>query len=116
MEKVIITYANHYHQDDFDELNLRLNDLTAQPTSGELVDDEHNAFLQVNPETREVVGATIVYANDWFAEIADAFQRGDLEHPAVKFFLQEKIKTWMSEREKRGEAEHARMLEGVQAK
>jgi hypothetical protein len=107
MEKVTVTYFSHYRQDDFDELNIRINDLPAQPTSAELVDDEHNAFLQVNPETKEIVGATIMYANDWFKEIADAFQRGDLEHPEVKFFLEHKIKEWMAERENREQLEHA---------
>ncbi len=107
MEKIVITYVNHYHQDDFDELNLRINDLASQPTSGELVDDEHNAFLQVNPETKHVVGATIVYASDWFAEIADAFQRADVNNPAVKFFLEQRIKEWIAEREERERLEPA---------
>ncbi len=113
MAKVTITYVDHYHQDDFDELNLRINDEPAQPASGELVDDEHNAFLKVNPDTKKVVGATVVYADDWFAELADAFQKGDVNHPDVKFFLEQKIKEWITEREKREQTEQVMAMEGV---
>lgn len=105
MAQVKITYINHYRRDDFDELNVRINDLLAQTTTGEVADDEHNAFLQVNPETHEIVGATILYAQDWFAEIADAFQRADVSHPAVAFFLEQKIQAWIAEREKQRQVE-----------
>lgn len=105
MEQVKITFVNHYRQDDFDELNVRINDLSAQATTSEVADDEHNAFLQVNPETHEIVGATILYAQDWFAEIAEAFQRADMSHPAVVFFLEQKISAWIAQQEKQRQIE-----------
>jgi hypothetical protein len=105
MKDIVITSINHYHHDDFDELNLRFDDHPAQSTVAQVADDKHNVFLQVNPETQEIVGATIIYADDWFAEIADAFRRGDLNHPDVAFFMREKIKAWVSARDMRKEAE-----------
>lgn len=101
MEKIRISRMSHIRQDDFDELNIHLKDRVSESTVAEVADDEHNAFLQVNPESTQVVGATIIYADDWFTEIADAFQRGDGNHPDVKFFLEQKIREWVIEREGR---------------
>ncbi len=91
MEEVKIEYINHYHDDDFDELNLRINNDPARALVSQLADDEHNFFLQVDAESHQVIGATVLYADDWFEEIAEAFRRHDLNHPDVRFFLEQKV-------------------------
>jgi hypothetical protein len=91
MEEVKISYISHYHHDDFDELNVRINDAPARPVRSQLADDPHNVYLQIDAENQCVIGATILYADDWFEEIAQAFQRHDLDHPAVRFFLEQQV-------------------------
>ena len=101
MEQVKLMYVNHYHADDFDELNLRI---TAEPTKesfAEPVTSQSNFLLQVDAETHQVIGATILYADDWFARIAEAFQRGDLNDPDVRFFLEQKFRQYAQEWESR---------------
>lgn len=105
MEKIEITSINHFHDDDFDELNIRVNDHSPQNAIAEVVDDAHNAYLQLDPKTNNVVGATIIYADDWFAEIASAFQKRDANHPDVRFFLEQKIRTWTQEYQLRRQVE-----------
>jgi hypothetical protein len=97
MEEVKISYVSHYHHDDFDELNVRINDAPARPVIAQLADDAHNFFLQVDAEQPQVIGATILYADDWFDEIAAAFQRHDLAHPAVRFFLEQQIRAFSAQ-------------------
>ena len=103
MEEVKISYVSHYHHDDFDELNVRINDAPARPASSQLADDAHNVYLQIDAENQRVLGATILYADDWFEEIAQAFQRHDLDHPAVRFFLEQQVQAlaqrWAAQRQ-----------------
>src|SRR5437868_268065 len=99
MDKIAITYVNHHRGDDFDELNVHLDNYASNPTFTAPVEDEHNFFLQVDATTNQVVGATILYADDWFQEIAAAFQRNDLNNPAVRFFLEKKLEQFMQERD-----------------
>ena len=97
MEEVKISYVSHYRHDDFDELTVRINDAPARPASSQLADDAHNVYLQIDAENQRVIGATILYADDWFEEIAQAFQRHDLDHPAVRFFFEQKIKSFAAQ-------------------
>ena len=97
MEEVKISYVSHYRHDDFDELNVRINDAPARPASSQLADDAHNVYLQIDAENQRVIGATILYADDWFEEIAQAFQRHDLDHPDVCFFFEQKIKAFAAQ-------------------
>jgi len=85
--------VSHYRHDDFDELNVRINDAPARPALSQLTDDAHNVYLQIDAENQTVIGATIFYADDWFDDIAAAFQRHDLDHPAVRFFLAQQVET-----------------------
>lgn len=104
MDEIKIASVNHYQGDDFDELNIHLDNQTANPTFADPVDEQHNFFLRVDAVTDEVVGAMILYANDWFEEIAAAFQRHDLENPAVRFFLKEKLEEFIRERDEQADA------------
>lgn len=105
MEKVKITNVDHFHSDDFDELNIRVDDNLTQNSVAEIADDDHNAYLQLDPGANTVIGATILYADDWFAEIANAFQNKDLSNPNVRFFLEQKINSWIQERQSRQQTE-----------
>lgn len=98
MEQVKITDINHYLQEDFDELNIRIDNVKPASTFAEIADDAHNFFLQIDAESQEVVGATILYADDWFKRIGEAFQRGDVDDPEVRFFLEQKIQLYSRER------------------
>src|SRR5262249_35657862 len=95
MEQVKITSVDHFRDDDFDELIIRLDGDAAQNSVAEIADDLHNAYLQLDPNTNQVVGSTIVDEDDWFAEIAAAFQNKDMSNPDVRFFLEQKIKSWV---------------------
>ena len=103
MDQVKISYVNHYHHDDFDELNIRINDCPARPAISQAIDDKHNFFLQVDAESKQVIGATILYGDDWFDELAEAFKRRDLNHPDARFFFEQKIKAfaeqWATQRQ-----------------
>ena len=94
MEEMRITHIDHYQKEDFDELNLLVNDHSSQHSDMDPVDGEHNVYLRIDNRTDEIAGLMIVYANDWFNELADAFQRHDLDHPDVRFFLEQKITAW----------------------
>src|SRR5713226_8065954 len=104
MEEMRITQHDHDVRDeDFDELNLLINGNSYTTISYmDPMDDEHAMHLRINAETDEVIGAMILWANDWFKELADAFQRRDLDHPDVRFFFEQKIRVlaeqWAAER------------------
>ena len=49
--------------------------------------------MKITAESDEIVGATIFYADNWFAALAAAFARRDLDHPDVRFFFEQKIKS-----------------------
>lgn len=91
MESLNITHLEIDNDPDLGELYMLINTDQPQPAVSWLVDDERNFYFRVNPDTGQVVGAMALFANDWFEEIADAFRRHDLEHPDVKFFLQQKV-------------------------
>lgn len=104
MDEIKITSVNHYQGDDFDELNIHLDNQSPNPTYADPVDEQHNFLLRVDAVTEQVVGATILYANDWFDEIASAFQNHDVNDPAVRFFLEKKLEQFMREHEERENA------------
>lgn len=91
MESLNITHVEFDDNPDLGELYMLINSNAPRPAVSYLVDDERNFYLRVAPDTGEVVGASVLFANDWFREIAEAFQRQDVNHPDVRFFLQEKI-------------------------
>ena len=96
MEEIRIIDVDHYHNEDFDELTIRIKPKT-EPALCDIVDDERNFFLEVTAKSHEVVGATILEADHWFDELADAFQRRDLTHPDVRFFFEQKISVFAAQ-------------------
>mgnify|MGYP001618224103 FL=1 len=96
MEEVRIIDVNLYHNDDFDELNIRIKPWVS-PEFVEPVDEEHGFFLKIRAVNDEVMGATILEADHWFDEIADAFKRRDLHHPDVCFFFEQKIRVFAAQ-------------------
>jgi len=96
MDETKIIDVNHWHYDDFDELNILVKPKSG-PAFYEIVDEERDFYLIVIAKTNEVVGATITEADHWFDELAEAFQRRDLSHPDVRFFLEQKIRVFAAE-------------------
>ena len=98
MEKVKITsYDHNVPDEDFDELNLLINGHTLEMHSYMHPTDERAMYLRIDSETEEVAGAMILWANDWLAELADAFKRRDLTHPDVRFFFEQKIRAFAAQ-------------------
>ena len=91
MEPLNITHIEMDDNPDLGELYLLINSAEPMPAVSWLVDDQRNFHFRVDPETGKVVGAMVLFANDWFAEIAQAFQRHDVNHPDVRFFLQQLV-------------------------
>jgi hypothetical protein len=91
MEPLNITHIEIDDNPDLGELYLLINSVEPKPAVSWLMDDQRNFYFRVDPETGKVVGAMVLFANDWFAEIAQAFQRHDVNHPEVRFFLQQLV-------------------------
>ena len=91
MEPLNITHIEMDDNPDLGELYLLINSDEPKPAVSWLVDDQRNFHFRVDPETGKVVGAMALFANDWFEEIAQAFQRHDVNHPDVRFFLQQLV-------------------------
>lgn len=91
MEELNITHMELEEREDFSELYILINTDKPQAADSYLVDDDHDFYLRVEPETEKIVGAFALFAADWFKEIAAAFEKGDLNHPDVRFFLQQKV-------------------------
>ena len=104
METLPIIDADHWHHEDFDELNIRV-----KPQAGleyaHCVDEDHDFFLWLADDTDEVRGAMVMEADHWFDEIAEAFARRDVNHPDVRFFLEQKIRVFAEHWEKERTAE-----------
>ena len=106
MEEMKITRYDHYIDgEDFDRLDFLLNGHSFKTLAYmDPVDDQHALHLRIDAETEAVIGAMILWANDWLAELADAFKRRDLNHPDVRFFFEQKIRAlteqWQAERAK----------------
>lgn len=84
--------------DDFRELFVWLN---VEPPQSDVmipVNDEtaepYHVHIGVNPESREIVTASIISANNFFQELARAFASMDLNHPDVRFFLEKKLELY----------------------
>ena len=102
MEREIrIIEVSHWHYEDFDELNIRIKPRAGAEYVDPVDDDDHNFFLKLTAGTDEVTGATIFEADHWFDEIAEAFKQRDVNHPDVRFFLEQKVRAfaeqWVAE-------------------
>lgn len=88
MEKIKVT--DYYYNQEADELDLVINVPKPKPAISVALDDEF-FFLRVDPETNEIVGATILNASRWFAMLAHAFATRALENEDVKLLLEKKV-------------------------
>lgn len=84
--------------DDFRELFVWLNSEPPQSSVMVPVNDEtsepYHAQIGVEPDSREIVTASILNANNFFDDLARAFASMDLNHPAVRFFLEKKLEQY----------------------
>jgi hypothetical protein len=90
METLKITQY-HYHTES-DELDLVINVPEPRPAISVPLADEF-FFLRIDPETQQVVGATILNASRWFAELAHAFAIKMFDNPDVHLLLEKKVET-----------------------
>ena len=67
-----------------------------QPAVSHLVEDDF--YLRVNPETHQVVGATIFNASLYFGQLARAFALKSLDDPNVRFFLERRVESFALEK------------------
>lgn len=89
MDKIRIVDQHYYPESD--ELDLVINADAPRPAVSVLVDDYF--YLRVDPETSEIVGATIFNASEWFAELARVFASQSLDNPDVRLFLERKLES-----------------------
>lgn len=98
MEEIKITQFHVFPDPDISELDLQLNGATLQAASVVHVNDEtsepYRVDFRINPETKEIVGATILYSANLFQDLARAFASMDLNHPDVRFFLEKKLEQY----------------------
>ncbi|MDL1895178.1 hypothetical protein FBQ82_02820 [Anaerolineae bacterium CFX7] len=98
MEKIKITQFHLFPDPDISELDLQLNGAETQAASVVHVNDEtsepYHVDFRINPETNELVGATILYSANLFQDLARAFASMDLNHPDVRFFLEKKLEQY----------------------
>lgn len=84
--------------DDFRELFMWLN---AEPPQSSIMypvndetDEPYHVHIGIEPDSREIVTASILNANNFFHELARAFASMDLNHPDVRFFLEKKLELY----------------------
>jgi hypothetical protein len=90
MEQIKITDYHYYP--DSDELDLVINVNKPRAAVSVPLDDEF-FFLRVDPETNEVVGATILNASHYVAQLARAFALKAFDDPNVRFFLERRVES-----------------------
>jgi hypothetical protein len=98
MDALKITHIEYENDPDFDELFMLINTPEPQPSYAVPVNDDmdepYDVYLDVNPETHEIVSGFIHYARNMFDDLARAFANKDLNHPDVRFFLEKKLECY----------------------
>ena len=56
--------------------------------------DDEFFFLRVDPETNEIVGATIFSASHYLGQLAHAFASKEFDDPNVRFFLEQRVESF----------------------
>jgi len=79
----------HYYPES-DELDLVINVDKPRAAISVPLEDEF-FFLRVDPETDEVVGATIFNASIYLGQLAHAFALKAFDDPNVRFFLERRV-------------------------
>ncbi|MBI5033410.1 MAG: hypothetical protein HZB51_23055 [Chloroflexi bacterium] len=57
----------------------------------QLVEDD--IYLRVNPDTQQIVSATIMNASQYLGRLAHAFALKEFDDPDVRFFLERRIES-----------------------
>lgn len=94
MEAMKIT--DIFYNQDTDELDLVINVDKPQPAISHLVEDDF--YLRINPDTNQVVGATIFNASHYLGQLARAFASKAFDDPNVRFFLEHRVESFALER------------------
>lgn len=94
METMKIT--NVFYNQDTDELDLVINVDKPQPAISHLVEDDF--YLRINPDTKQVVGATIFNASHYLGQLAQAFASKAFDDPNVRFFLEHRVESFALEK------------------
>lgn len=90
MEKIRVTDA--FYNSTTDELDLVINVAEPRAAISVPLDDEF-FFLRLDPETNEIVGATILNASRWFAMLAHAFATKEFNNADVRLLFEKKLET-----------------------
>lgn len=90
MEEMKITQV--FYDEDSDELDLVINVSQPQPAVSHLAEDDF--YLRINPETHQVVGATIFNASLYLGQLAHAFAMKAFDDPNVRFFLEQRVEAF----------------------
>jgi hypothetical protein len=94
MEKMKIT--NYHYYPESDELDLVINVDKPRAAVSFPLEDEF-FFLRIDPETNEVVGATIMNASRYLGQLAHAFAIKAFDDPNVQFFLERRAESFVKE-------------------
>ena len=94
METIKITDV--FYNQDTDELDLVINVAKPQPAISHLVEDDF--YLRVNPDTNQVVGATIFNASHYLGRLDTAFALKAFDDPNVRFFLERRVELFAMEK------------------
>ncbi len=95
MEKMRITDYHYYPESD--ELDLVINVEKPRVAVSVPLEDEF-FFLRVDPETNEIVGATILNASHYMGQLAHAFATKAFDDPNVRFFLERRVESFAMEK------------------
>ncbi len=98
MEEMKITQVFFDNDPDVSIIDLVLNEDKPMPAVSVPVNDDtdekYDVYLRVAPGTGKIVGAMIMYSDNLFRELAQAFANKDLNHPDVRFFLEKKLEAY----------------------
>ncbi len=95
MEKMKITDYHYYPESD--ELDLVINVEKPREAVSIPLEDEF-FFLRVDPQTNEIVGATIFNASHYLGQLAHAFALKAFDDPNVRFSLERRIEAYATEK------------------
>jgi hypothetical protein len=85
-----------FYDHDTDELDLVINVDKPQPAISHLVEDDF--YLRINPDTNQIVGATIFNASHYLGQLARAFAMKAFNDPNVRFFLERRVEAFAMEK------------------
>jgi hypothetical protein len=85
-----------FYDEDADILDLVIDVPEPKPAISVPVGDEF-FFLRVDPETKGIVGATLMNTSHYFGQLAHAFATKAFDDPNVRFFLERRVESFAKE-------------------